>query len=238
MGYAGGKGRMWQDIVSLMPPHDTYIETHLGGGSVLRNKHPSRRSIGVDIDARVVAAAQTWDVPNLALHEGDAVGFLRDFPIQKRDLVYADPPYVGATKKHRRYYRHEYSDADHVRLLEALLDLECGVMISGYSCELYENALQGWDRKELLNVTHTGPRWEVVWANFAFSADLHDYSNIGGTFRERDRIKRKAARWVRKLELMPVLEQRAVLSALLQSSHVGADFAEHILRDSQRGGDA
>lgn len=50
MGYPGGKGRLWQDIVALMPPHDTYIETHLGGGAVIRNKRPARVNIGVDID--------------------------------------------------------------------------------------------------------------------------------------------------------------------------------------------
>ena len=30
MGYPGGKGRMWQNITALMPPHSVYIETHLG----------------------------------------------------------------------------------------------------------------------------------------------------------------------------------------------------------------
>jgi hypothetical protein len=34
----------------MMPPHDTYIETHLGGGAVMRNKPPARNNIAIDID--------------------------------------------------------------------------------------------------------------------------------------------------------------------------------------------
>lgn len=83
----------------------------------------------------------------------------------------------------------------------------------------------------MLNVTHAGRRWEIIWANLPFSANLHDYGKIGGSFRERKRIKRKAAQWARRPQMMPPLEQRAVLSALLRSSEVSGDFAERILRN-------
>jgi DNA adenine methylase len=217
-----------------MPPHDTYIETHLGGGAVLRNKRPARLSVGVDVDPHVISAASAWKIPGLTLCQADAVGFLQSYNFDSGELIYADPPYVRSTKAYRRYYRHEYSDEDHKNLLEILLEINCAVMISGYSCDLYENALHDWERRELLNITHAGPRWETIWANFSFSPDLHDYSKIGGTFRERERIKRKAARWARKLELMPPLEQRAILSALLRSSLVCSEFADRILRNSRR----
>jgi DNA adenine methylase len=36
-------------------------------------------------------------------------------------LVYADPPYVHETRSSKRYYRHEMTDSDHERLLDALL---------------------------------------------------------------------------------------------------------------------
>ncbi|CAI1679267.1 Uncharacterised protein [Serratia liquefaciens] len=37
MGYLGSKAASgaYQAIISQMPPHDTYIETHLGGGAVM-----------------------------------------------------------------------------------------------------------------------------------------------------------------------------------------------------------
>lgn len=234
MGYAGGKGRLWQDIVSLMPPHDTYIETHLGGGAVLRYKRPARASIGVDIDPRVIITASTWKVPGLSLHNADAVAFLAGYPFNGRELVYADPPYIAATKKNRRYYRHEYTDEDHWQLLDCLLKLNCRVMISGYPTGLYEQTLRGWQVKELVNVSHAGQRIERIWANFEFSPDLHDYDRIGGTFRERERIRRKTSRWVHKLAQLPDLERRAVLAALIQSSDIEPSFAERLL--AGRGG--
>ena len=36
MRYPGGKGKCYQHIINLMPMHDTYIETHLGGGEPYR----------------------------------------------------------------------------------------------------------------------------------------------------------------------------------------------------------
>ncbi len=37
-----------QAIIALMPPHDTYIETHLGGGAIMQRKAPVRHNIGID----------------------------------------------------------------------------------------------------------------------------------------------------------------------------------------------
>jgi hypothetical protein len=234
MGYAGGKGRLWQYIVSLMPPHDTYIETHLGGGAVMRNKRPAHTNICVDIDPQVIHKASAWDVSGLILYNAEALAFLADYTFDGRELVYSDPPYVAATKKNRRYYRYEYTDEDHCRLLDALLKLNCRVMISGYPSTLYDQALRGWDVKELVNVSHAGPRRERIWANFEFSPDLHDYAPIGGSFRERERIRRKTSRWVHKLAQLPDLERRAVLAALIQSSGVDPGFAERLLADRKR----
>jgi DNA adenine methylase len=218
MRYPGGKGRLWQEIVSLMPPHEIYIETHLGGGAVLRNKRPAKMNIGIDVDKQVIAAAKHWEVPSLALHQADAVDFLEQYTFLGTELVYSDPPYVASTKAYRRYYRCEYTNNDHVRLLAKLSELDCDVLISGYSCELYESSLQGWNRKELTNVTHAGRRQETVWANFAFTDKLHDYNRIGGSFRERERIRRKIARWTDKIKAMPAMERNAILSALTGST--------------------
>lgn len=218
MTYPGGKGRLWRHLVSLMPPHDTYIESHLGGGAVMRAKRPATRSIGVDLDPSVITAASTWAVPGLTLHAADASEFLASYPFDGKELVYCDPPYVSATRAHRRYYRFEYSDADHERLLEVLLEIPCSVMISGYDSQLYRDRLGNWQRRELRNISQCGPRDEVVWANFDYSADLHDYGSVGGDFRERERIRRKAARWLRNLDEMSEIERKAIL-ALINDTH-------------------
>jgi hypothetical protein len=34
-------------IISLMPPHETYIETHLGGGAIMRRRAAAAINIGI-----------------------------------------------------------------------------------------------------------------------------------------------------------------------------------------------
>jgi DNA adenine methylase len=230
MGYAGGKGRLWRSIVALMPPHDVYIETHLGGGAILRNKRPALRSIGIDVDPAVIEAAQTWGVPDLTLHLGDAVKFLSSYAFTGRELLYVDPPYLSKTKRGRRYYRHEYSDEDHLELLATVATLGCPVMISGYPSEMYQLALEDWNHRDLVNVTHAGRRTERLWANFPFSPDLHDYEPVGADFRERERVRRKTARWRQRLAIMPELERRAILAALIQTPEVEPQFVDRLIR--------
>ena len=43
--YFGSKATsgLCQPIIALMPPHDTYIETHLGGGAIMKRKPAALR---------------------------------------------------------------------------------------------------------------------------------------------------------------------------------------------------
>ena len=45
MTYPGGKGGngFYQKIINLIPPHDVYIETHLGGGAIKSDDECSYR---------------------------------------------------------------------------------------------------------------------------------------------------------------------------------------------------
>lgn len=82
MRYPGGKGGagVYQTIINNIPPHDTYIETHLGGGNILERKRPAARSVGIDVDPEVIEVWQQLDVPGLELHHGDAVAWLEGKP--------------------------------------------------------------------------------------------------------------------------------------------------------------
>ena len=48
--YFGSKATsgLCQPIIAMMPPHDTYIETHLGGGAIMKRKPPALHNIGID----------------------------------------------------------------------------------------------------------------------------------------------------------------------------------------------
>ena len=58
--YPGGKNGpgVYQRIISLMPPHQTYIEPFLGGGAIMRLKRPASLNIGIDRDRVPVEKAR------------------------------------------------------------------------------------------------------------------------------------------------------------------------------------
>jgi site-specific DNA-adenine methylase len=215
MTYPGGKGGVFHKLINLMPPHEVYIETHLGGGAVLRNKRLARRNIGIDIDPEVITWWQGFNIPNIELVQGDALDFLRSYQFTGRELIYCDPPYIRETrKKFNRIYKYEYTLEQHVELLKNINTLPCMVMISGYESKLYKELLRDWQTYRFKAGCHHGIAIEWIWMNYSAPLELHDYSHLGANNRERERIKNKTKRWIVRLQSMPLLERQALLSAL------------------------
>lgn len=210
MRYPGGKGRSYQHVINLMPPHDLYIESHLGGGSVLRHKRPAQRSIAIDRDPRVL---NLWRrrYPNLAdYHLTDSVEFLSGFSFHGGEVVYADPPYLTSTRRRSRVYRFDYTQEDHKRLLDLLRSLPCPVIISAYPSRFYDRALAGWRTREFSAKTHRGMRTEVLWYNFNPPRELHDSRFIGDNYRQREVVRRRLARLKERLQRLPAIERNAI----------------------------
>jgi hypothetical protein len=88
------------------------------------------------------------------------------------------------------------------------------VLISGYRSELYDRMLPHWRRVDYRTGTRGGGVTESLWCNFDAPAQLHDYRFLGTDFRERERLKRKKARWLAKLRRMTPVEAAAVLAAI------------------------
>ncbi|WP_431273192.1 DNA adenine methylase [Variovorax ureilyticus] len=214
MSYPGGKGKCYQHIINLMPPHTTYIESHLGGGAVIRNKKPAAVNIGIDIDARVI---QRWqaELPNVCrLVEADATEYLENYPFSGMELVYCDPPYVKATRRQARVYRHDFEDQDHQRLLDVLKALPCMVMLSGYDNSLYAKVLVGWSKTTFSARTRVDMREECVWFNYEPPKLLHDGTHLGATFRERQSVKRRNQRWLDRLDKIAPVERSHLLALI------------------------
>jgi len=226
--YPGGKGGagVYQNIINLIPPHETYIETHLGGGSILIHKKLAKKSIGIDIDPAVI---ETWQsvagtislnltMPALNIINTDASSFLKKYQFKKNEFVYCDPPYLHETRKGGKLYDYEYTTRDHIDLLEILKKLPCMVMISGYRSSLYDRMLPGWNTHSFSAQTRQGKVTEWVWFNYPQPKKLHDYSYLGSNFRERERIKQQKNRWISRLLRMPDLERNAFIEELLKCS--------------------
>lgn len=213
MRYPGGKGKCYQRLINLMPPHETYIEAFLGGGAVLRHKRPSRQSIGIDVDQNVIERWSTLPKPeaDVQLVQADAVNFLSSFEYQGNELIYADPPYLPSTRKRPKVYRHDLTEADHRRLLGVLCALPCKVMLSGYASDLYDERLVSWSRFTFKAKAHDGLREERVWTNYALPEALHDSRNLGDTFRDRQTIQRRRNRLHKRIERLSVVERAELL---------------------------
>ncbi|MEE1882658.1 DNA adenine methylase [Pseudomonas soli] len=211
MKYPGGKGKCYQRLINLMPPHQTYIESHLGGGAVMRNKKAAKRSIGLDIDPVVIERWRSETSAVCELHQVDAVTFLSSFSYVGDELVYVDPPYVPETRRRSKVYRCDYTQADHVKLLGCLTSLPCKVMLSGYDNDLYNEVLRGWRKVQFSAKTHVEVREEVVWLNFDPPNQLHDSRYRGETFRERQTIQRRQARLRSRIDEMDPVERTELL---------------------------
>ncbi|MDD5299418.1 MAG: DNA adenine methylase [Gallionella sp.] len=211
MRYSGGKGKCFQHLINMMPPHGTYIESHLGGGAVLRRKIPARHSIGIDKDSKVILE---WEnrYPGLCeLVQADATDYLHHYKYSGNELIYADPPYVKSTRRRARVYSCDYTDSDHEQLLNVLKQSPCMVMLSGYDNEIYNDILVDWRKETFFAKTHVDVRQECVWLNFKPSTRLHDVSHLGTNFRERQTIKRRQNRLRERIQRLAPIERSELM---------------------------
>lgn len=196
----------------MMPPHNTYIESHLGGGAIMKRKAPALRNIGIDLDPQAIGdfeCTYAVELINSCAHR-----FLADYDYQGSELIYSDPPYLLRTRTSARRYRFDYEEQDHVELLELLKTLPCRVILSGYPSALYDDLLQGWRSIELQVMNRGGVRTEKLWFNFTVDR-VHWAGYAGRNFTHRQQIKRKAANWARRYEALPRAQRLAVLAALM-----------------------
>lgn len=181
----------------------------------MKEKSPARSTIAIDEDPAA---------PGLAVCSGlslvaDAVEVLNALVDDAGPswLVYADPPYLGSVRSCQRdYYRHEFRTPEqHTSLLSVLKLLRCNVMLSGYESDLYAAHLADWRVVRIPTVKRNGERvMECLWLNFPEPFEFHDTRFLGKNFRERERIKRKRGRWVKRLAEMSRLDRAAVLDAI------------------------
>jgi site-specific DNA-adenine methylase len=201
-----------QAIIAMMPPHDTYIESHLGGGAIMKRKPPALRNIGIDLDPQAIASFKCGYPVELI--NGCAHGFLADYDYQGSELIYSDPPYLMRSRSSGRRYRFDYDEQDHVELLELLKRLPCRIMVSGYPSALYDGLLVGWRTVELQVMNQGGVRTEKLWFNFTVDR-VYWASYAGKNFTDRQRVKRKAANWGKRYQALPRAERLAVLAAMM-----------------------
>ena len=106
---------------------------------------------------------------NVSLECRDALDVIREYGKHEAVCIYADPPYLGTTRRTRTNYRHEMTgDSAHQDFAAALHACEASVVISGYASPLYEELFDGWHATKLKGPTTLSgdtDRVEVLWSN-------------------------------------------------------------------------
>ncbi|AVI68326.1 DNA methylase [Shewanella sp. WE21] len=220
LGAKNGSG-VYQAIINLIPPHQTYVEAFLGTGAIMRRKAPAQTNIGIEINQSVIdkfnhAAAELNISMNII--NANAIEWLKTFKPTGKTVIYLDPPYVHSTRTSNARYKNELTDADHAELLATIKKLantpDTYIIISGYRNALYDVELHNWYSKDFQAMTRGGVRTETVWCNF-LPGEQHYHTFAGKDFTDRQRIKRKAERWAKNFEALPAAERQAVMAALL-----------------------
>ena len=218
LGSKSGSG-VFQAIINLMPPHDTYIELFLGTGIVMSKKPKSNRQIGIDLNIDCINSFNCLE-NDIELHNMDSFNFLKecDFTTTGRTVIYCDPPYLLETRTSNKRYKFEFSDSDHLKLLRYLKKLpdNCYILLSGYRNSLYEKLINDWWSVDFQTMSRGGVRTETVWTNFTPDS-VHYHTYAGKDFTDRQRIKRKAARWASSFRELPSAERQAILASLLMA---------------------
>jgi site-specific DNA-adenine methylase len=227
MSYNGGKGAsgVHQQIINKMPKHRVYIESHLGGGSILVKKKPAECTIAIEIDTAVIQNFMKYSIADysggISFVNENCINFLQTYNFKGDELIYLDPPYLFETRKNKSdLYKYEYDTSDHIELIEFINGLDCFVMLSGYESKLYSELLdpKKWYKFTFNAMTRAGARTEALWCNFNPDDYMkHDYSYIGKDFREREAIKRKSQRWINNLSKMPQDERNYILSKITEN---------------------
>jgi DNA adenine methylase len=158
------------------------IRSFMGFGS---NAH-NGRSTGFRANTSRVGTTPAQDWANYPDALPTLIERLRGVVIEHRDAIavmaahdgaqtlhYVDPPYMAETRSPAnkydlkyRMYRHEVDDAGHARLIEELRRLEGCVVLSGYSCSLYDERLKDWHCVTTATYADGArPRTEVLWLN-------------------------------------------------------------------------
>ena len=232
--YQGGKNGagVYQKIINCIPAHTHYVEPFAGSAAIYRRKSPAVTSFLVEINRQIAHQLSATLSPCATVINGDGLDYIDERIDHELNgwFFYIDPPYLHSTRKDAELYGDwELNDQDHLRLVKYLLPglTRAGAQwaLSGYRSAMYDEAglAHGWQRLDYQARTRQATVTESLWTNYDPAGILpSDLTYAGANFRDRERMKRKAARWIARLALMPPIE-RAFLRAALASTDTTSD---------------
>lgn len=130
-------------------------------------------------------------------------------------FIFMDPPYHHSTRiNNKQIYKHEFSNDDHIQLLNYVLQLKCNWMLIHPVCDLYDEMLSEC-RKVYIKIRYnTKTSLECLYMNYKSPDILQTTKYIGSDCWDRQRIKRKGERTIKRILSLPPGEKQYILSAI------------------------
>ncbi len=224
-GSKNGHGVM-QAIINNIPGHNRYFELFAGSASVFMAKKPASFNYLCDINPDLVSELVKYMPPgkHISLKTASAFSVIESFPFQGDDFIYLDPPYPFSSRRSSsKIYKHEFTDADHYRLLSSIRDLPAMIMISTRQCDLYDCELRDWRKIEISTSDRGGAVKEIIYMNYPAPMVLHQYDLLGIDATDRQRISRKIKRLELKLTALPALERLALIKNIVDNNRAAVE---------------
>ncbi len=220
--YIGHKNRsgLFHTIINNIPAHETYVELFAGSAAILdKINNKCDNVILNDINPDTVDAL-CKKFPTARITNNNAIDILDAWLFRLKNdalksvFIFLDPPYHHDTRENTALYDFEMTGVDHVQLLNAALQTNANVMIIHPKHELYDTKLSTWRKIEVKVRYHQKTSLECLYMNYDIPTTLQDTSYLGSDSWDRQRIKRKGDRLIKKITELPVLEKQYILDRL------------------------
>jgi len=141
--------------------------------------YSTRKNCARDFANSVVQIKQAKKrLRSVQIESRPAIDVIKQFD-SKDTFMYLDPPYMRSLRDPKDRYEHEMDDQEHKPLLDLIVVAKSKIVLSGYSCDLYNSILQDWRSFDVPVACHSTPnsvsqqsvgkgkasRIETVWAN-------------------------------------------------------------------------
>lgn len=219
--YTGHKNiqGVYQKIINQIPADiSLFVELFAGSAAITQRMNLGNTPVELnDIDPKVklLLEQKFKNNSNVTINDYDYFYFFR-FITSDKAFIFIDPPYLHATRKNNKLYKYELTDAQHIKLLQKVLEQTCYVAIIHPACELYDTMLKDWRSIDIEIRYHKKTSKERLYMNYDTPTELKDYQYLGNDSWERQRIKKRVLQYIQKFKKIPKQERNYILNELNQ----------------------
>jgi len=117
----------------------------------------------------------------------DAFDILEKYKDDENVFIYADPPYHQSTRTSTRY-KVDFSDDQHKRFIDIVIEAKCKILISGYACEEYRRLDDStlwftfcFDVKTIDGNHNPKTKKECLWKNYDIDLTTRNLNLLDST---------------------------------------------------------